>query len=350
MLHLSLLAGSLISATIACKILLYSMNNWRNWRVRRFLQLLGLCIPFSLLLFFSLMNLPAIIENPAKTLLNHTNQAEWLAGLVSLLLLLVIFAGAVLLNLARVALLWWYLWYRSWPTPPTLQLELNRLQPHRPQVRLRIIHNPAPLAFTVSGWPGLRSFNWIIISSGLVQVATEAELLTVFHHELAHVKRGDFWVTWLAGLLRDAFFYLPTTQHLFKLWEADKEFACDEIAVGAGSHQLDLASMLIKIWETTLDNTTPLPGKSKPPTIFRTPGLTGLNNRPKAKDEASLLETRIRLLMGLDEGSLAYSNQNTTPQWWSYGLLSGSASLWLVTVGVVNLIMLPLGCALGLNI
>ncbi len=350
MLHLSLLVGSLISATVACKILIYTMNTWRSWRVRRSLQLLGLCMPFSLLLFFSLMNLPAIIEDPEKTLFNRTSQAEWLAGLVSLLILLIIFAGAVLLALARIGLLWWYFWCRSWPAPSHFQLQLNRLKPHRFQVRLRIIHNPAPLAFTVSGWPGLRGLNWIIVSSGLVQAATEAELVTVFRHELAHVKRGDFWITWLAGFLRDAFFYLPTSHHLFKLWEADKEFACDEIAVGEGSNHLDLASMLIKVWEITLDKATPLNGKSILPGIFRPQGLTGLYNRPKTKSEASLLETRIRHLLWLNEDDLDLGKESITPQWWSYGLLFGSASLWLATVGMVNLIMVPLGCALGLNI
>ncbi len=360
MLHLSLLVASLVSASLAARMLCLSTSIWQSWRIRRSLQLTGLFMPFSLLLFFSIMNLPAIIERPQQTIFDQANQAEWVAGFTGLLLLLGVFTAALFYNLYRLGLVWLYLLRRTWPAPSALQNQLDRLTPTGLAITLRIVHSAAPLAYTVSFLPGTRRPNWIIISSSLAQETSSIELASVLSHELAHVKRADFWIMWLAGFLRDAFFYMPAAHQLYELLAADKEFASDELAVVShGIHHLDLALMLIKIWERALDDDSAVHQYHnhyhQPIAVDRAPGLTRLFARDNAgsRTEAELLEQRIRRLMAAPPGqgsgyfSFTGRSSNTVVSWLPLGWLLGSVLLWSVTVVVINIVMLPLGCAIG---
>jgi Zn-dependent protease with chaperone function len=74
----------------------------------------------------------------------------------------------------------------------------------------------------------------------------------VLAHELGHAARRDALVVWLATVLRDAFFYLPTSRLAYRRLQADKELASDELAVYATGRPLALASALAKVWQQAL--------------------------------------------------------------------------------------------------
>jgi hypothetical protein len=48
--------------------------------------------------------------------------------------------------------------------------------------------------------------------------------------------------------LRDAFFYLPTTNIVYRQMKQEKELACDERVAGTTRRPLALASALTKVW------------------------------------------------------------------------------------------------------
>jgi beta-lactamase regulating signal transducer with metallopeptidase domain len=63
------------------------------------------------------------------------------------------------------------------------------------------------------------------------------ELRYIFLHELAHVKRGDLWLNWLVTALQILHWFNPLLWLGFARLRADRELACDELALlRAGDH------------------------------------------------------------------------------------------------------------------
>jgi len=74
------------------------------------------------------------------------------------------------------------------------------------------------------------------------------ELEAVLTHELIHLSRGDYLMNWVAIMLRDAFFYLPTSWRAYDQLSHEKEMACDDLVVNVTRRPLVLASALAKVW------------------------------------------------------------------------------------------------------
>src|SRR5439155_14936998 len=52
-------------------------------------------------------------------------------------------------------------------------------------------------------------------------------------HELAHLKRRDLWLNWLIALLQILHWFNPLIWFGFARWRADRELACDALALEA---------------------------------------------------------------------------------------------------------------------
>jgi beta-lactamase regulating signal transducer with metallopeptidase domain len=74
------------------------------------------------------------------------------------------------------------------------------------------------------------------------------ELEAVLTHELIHLSRRDYLMNWVAIMLRDAFFYLPTSRRAYGQLSHEKEMACDDLVVNVTRRPLVLASALAKVW------------------------------------------------------------------------------------------------------
>jgi len=121
------------------------------------------------------------------------------------------------------------------------------------------------------------------------------ELESVLAHELSHLTRRDYPVAWLATLLRDAFFYLPSSRRAFRQIQQDKELACDELAISVTGRPLALASALAKVWQQSLSvpmftAAQPLlePGTAIEMRIERLLSLSGPTARPRTSDPTML--------------------------------------------------------------
>lgn len=91
-----------------------------------------------------------------------------------------------------------------------------------PIVQSRAVESPALLGF-------IRP--WLLLPEGLVEKFTAQELRLVFLHELAHLKRRDIAVNWLATLLQIVHWPNPLVWIAFARMRADREVACDELAL-----------------------------------------------------------------------------------------------------------------------
>jgi beta-lactamase regulating signal transducer with metallopeptidase domain/uncharacterized GH25 family protein len=71
----------------------------------------------------------------------------------------------------------------------------------------------------------------LLLPRGLVVKFTARELRYVFLHELAHVKRRDLWLNWLVTALQIIHWFNPVVWLGFARLRADRELACDEMAL-----------------------------------------------------------------------------------------------------------------------
>lgn len=112
---------------------------------------------------------------------------------------------------------------------------------------LRISACARPLALTA----GMRRPT-ILLSTWMLEHLDRHELEAVLAHELGHVARRDYPIVWLATVLRDAFFYLPTSWLAYRQLQDEKELACDDLAASATQRPLALASALAKVWQRSV--------------------------------------------------------------------------------------------------
>lgn len=159
--------------------------------------------------------------------------------------------AALALALFRICLLWRLTARRSLPVPAALQASLHDVA-HRFGLAppyLLLTPSPRPQAL-VCGWPG--GMPRLLLSAWMVARLDALELEGVLAHELAHLARRDHALVWLVVLLRDAFWYLPSSRAAFRQLQHQQEFACDDLAVGVTGRPLALASALAKVWQAAL--------------------------------------------------------------------------------------------------
>ncbi len=71
----------------------------------------------------------------------------------------------------------------------------------------------------------------IIISESLVIGSSVTQLRHVLAHEMAHLVRGDLWANRLFLLVRVLHWFNPVAWWSFRMLQAEREAACDEMAL-----------------------------------------------------------------------------------------------------------------------
>jgi Zn-dependent protease with chaperone function len=240
--HTLLILASLLLVVAGGDIVLALLPGVADWRPRRHLQMLVLTAPsvtlgVGLLRLYHFDHRICFLGAPAWDRLLST-VLPLAMGTVAL--------GAAGLGLLRTGLLCWAIRRRTVTAGPELRALADhialRLGISRPRLRIRA--STRPLALTT----GVRRPT-LVLSTWMLRHLDGRELESVLAHELGHTARRDYPVIWLATILRDAFFYLPTSRAAYRLLHTDKELACDDLAVAATGRRLALASALAKAWQ-----------------------------------------------------------------------------------------------------
>ena len=71
----------------------------------------------------------------------------------------------------------------------------------------------------------------LLLPRGLGERFSPAEMRFIFLHELAHLQRRDLPVNWLMAVLQVAHWFNPLVWLGFARWRADRELACDALAL-----------------------------------------------------------------------------------------------------------------------
>ncbi|MCF7957389.1 MAG: carboxypeptidase regulatory-like domain-containing protein [Phycisphaerae bacterium] len=88
----------------------------------------------------------------------------------------------------------------------------------------------------------------ILIPDNLTGHLTESQVDAIFMHELAHIKRGDLWVTLIQTLLQIAYFYNPLLWLANAIIRRTREQAVDErVLVAMGKNALDYPETLLNV-------------------------------------------------------------------------------------------------------
>lgn len=238
--------SSLLPVVLTTCLVLLSLRRINDWSRRRDLQLLILAAP---VLSLSLA-LGGLHHFAGRMCFLGAPPWDYTLGLVLPIGMGLIALGALGLGLVQIVLMHKVIACKGTPAVPELQRDAERLAVQlgtsRPRVLLCTYDRPLALTF------GLRRPTFLL-SSWILGHLDRGEMEAVLVHELGHVAHRDYPVVWLATILRDAFFYLPTSRAAYRRLQQEKELACDDLAVGATKRPLALASALAKVWQQTVD-------------------------------------------------------------------------------------------------
>jgi hypothetical protein len=159
--------------------------------------------------------------------------------------------------------------------------------------------------------------------SSVSEIRYAPEIEGVLAHELAHIARRDHALVWLVVLLRDAFWYLPSSRAAFRKFQYQQELACDDLAVGVTGRPLALASALAKVWQAALGLRLALVAGV---------GLAGANTD---------VEGRIRRLMEERQPLVGDAGHQPGPL-----MRAGGAAVAILGMQSMNvaLLLVPMGC------
>lgn len=216
----------------------------RRWARRTDLQLMVLAAP---VLGFSL-GLGRVRQVISQVCFIGPPPWDYRLHVALLLVMGVVTLSAFALGLVRLVLMERLVVRRGIAGPPTVQARVadlaGRLGTRAPHVRIVVLDRPLALAYGL-----LRPT--ILLSTWMLAHLDPRELEAVLAHELGHIRRRDYLVVWLATVLRDAFWYVPTSWLVYRRLQRDKELTCDDLAVRVTGRPLALASALAKVWERT---------------------------------------------------------------------------------------------------
>jgi len=85
----------------------------------------------------------------------------------------------------------------------------------------------------------------ILIPLGLLNGLSDVEIEAILSHELAHIKRRDFLVNLVQGLVEIVFFFNPAVLWVSKLIKIEREHCCDDLAVTSVNDRKNYVKALI---------------------------------------------------------------------------------------------------------
>ncbi|MBI4663860.1 MAG: PD40 domain-containing protein, partial [Verrucomicrobia bacterium] len=91
----------------------------------------------------------------------------------------------------------------------------------------------------------------LLLPEKMIEAFTLSELRHVFLHELAHIRRWDAAVNWLTTILQTLHWFNPVLWFAFHRMRADRELACDELALARANEaeSKPYGQTLIKVLE-----------------------------------------------------------------------------------------------------
>ena len=244
--HTLLGLSSMLLLIFGSYLTLGLLRHLGDWSQRRGVQFFVLAVP---LLSLGL-GIGGLHHFTGRTCLRDAPSWDSLLGVALPIGMGLVTVGALGLGGVRLTLMARVMARSGVPAGPELQTFADNLAEQLGATRSRVLLYvyDRPLALTCGLFRPT-----VLLSTWMVEHLDRRELEAVLAHELEHVARRDYLVTWLATMLRDAFFYLPTSWAAYRQLQQEKELACDDLAAGATHRPLALASALAKVWQHAVE-------------------------------------------------------------------------------------------------
>lgn len=110
---------------------------------------------------------------------------------------------------------------------------------------VRLLESAIVRVPTVAGWLRPAILLPVSLASGLAPQQIEA----ILAHELAHIRRWDYLVNLLQSLVETVLFYHPAVWWVSRRVRAERENACDDLAVAIGQERSNYAESLARVAE-----------------------------------------------------------------------------------------------------
>jgi bla regulator protein BlaR1 len=94
----------------------------------------------------------------------------------------------------------------------------------------------------------------IFVPIGLLAQIPPSQVEAMLVHELAHIRRNDFLVNFLQGLIENIFFFNPAVVWISSLIREAREHCCDDIAIGQTKDKRQFIETLISLTERQVNN------------------------------------------------------------------------------------------------
>jgi beta-lactamase regulating signal transducer with metallopeptidase domain len=241
------MSGMLVVILLGSVLVLHLLRLFSDWSQRQVMQLLVLITPLvSLIVLMGglqhVLNLDCALNAPAW---------DYTLDVTVLLLVGSNIVGALGLGLGRLVLMKRVMKQQEVITDPDLQALVDQFaqQSGLPRLCLQLVRSDRPFALLY----GIRRPT-MLLSTWMIDHLDPQELEAVLVHELVHVRRRDYLLNWVALLLRDAFFYLPTSRIAYRQLHHEKELASDDLVAQSTKRPLALASALTKVWLYLVDD------------------------------------------------------------------------------------------------
>jgi TonB family protein len=216
----------------------------------------------------------------AETWLNSLLARAWLFGVAASVLILI--AG-----LARLA--WLATRAERITSGPWLHITREVEAEYALRRQAQVLQSEHPSLLVTWGWLRPR-----IMIPGTARQWSEQRIRIVLRHELAHVRRGDWFVQIAGELLRSAYWFNPLVWMACSHLRQESEYACDDEVLIHGVDGQDYATHLLEM-ARTLKTAPSLPA----PAVVRP---SGLERRIRAMLNTGLIRTPssafVRLLTG----------------------------------------------------
>ena len=133
---------------------------------------------------------------------------------------------------------------RTHPVPATWQAHLNRLAGQLAIRRpVRLLESARVAVPMTIGW--LKPI--VLLPVGLLTGLSPRQIEAILAHELAHIRRHDYFVNILQSVVEVLFFYHPATWWLSGRVRAEREHCCDDVAIELTGNPVELARALAAI-------------------------------------------------------------------------------------------------------
>jgi beta-lactamase regulating signal transducer with metallopeptidase domain len=100
----------------------------------------------------------------------------------------------------------------------------------------------------VSGPVTLGTFKPIIlVPFGFFARIPSDQVEAILLHEIAHIRRNDYFINLLQTAIKTVFFYHPAITYICRKIDQDREYACDDFAIGRTNNPLALAKGLAAV-------------------------------------------------------------------------------------------------------